>query len=174
MIKIIVIDSIAFHYRSSTSSQGDYMSRTRSLTSIASFLSDLASQHQLAVVVVNQMTTKMDGSVSRDGRSMSRLVPALGESWAHCTTTRLLLSHLPTSSNSNTSCNAGQQRQSLRRCSLVKSPHKPAGCANFVVLEVGIRDPTSALVRDNGHDNNGAGVTVEIGGSAEKRRRVVS
>lgn len=126
-VRLIVIDSIAFHYRCAPPGS-DYMARTRSLATIASFLAELAVEFNVAVVAVNQMTTKVGASAMPDSSesSDSRLVPALGESWAHATTTRLLLSR-----NDN---------ESVRRCTLVKSPHKAAGTALYQVRESGIRD----------------------------------
>jgi len=112
------------------------MARTRSLATVASILSDVASSFEVAVVVINQMTTKFGApnpgataAASSCGETQSRLVPALGESWAHATTTRLVLS-MPSSSHS----------QTYRTCTLVKSPHKPCGSATYKVLEAGIRD----------------------------------
>lgn len=95
------------------------MARTRSLTKIAAFLADVASQFDVAVVAINQMTTKVGDN------DTSKLVPALGESWGHATTTRVLLS---------------DQGDDIRRCTLVKSPHKAAGSAIYRVVECGIRD----------------------------------
>lgn len=106
---------------------GNYMARTRSLSTVASLLVDIASSFDIAVVVINQMTTKFGVSGAAPGES--RLVPALGESWAHATTTRLVLS-------SNLSSSA----QAQRTCTLVKSPHRPPGTATYKVLECGIRD----------------------------------
>jgi RAD51-like protein 2 len=123
-IKLIVIDSIAFHYRAITpTSPNYYLERTKQLTSLASHLSDLAQTHHLAVVCINQMTTKLFPDKS------STMVPALGESWAHSVTTRLLLEQ----STNNTS---------HRTCTLVKSPHRPSGKAHFQVLPQGIRGMT--------------------------------
>jgi RAD51-like protein 2 len=131
-VKLIVIDSIAFHYRSITpTNQNYYIQRTKALTQLAAFLGDLATNYELAVVVINQMTTKIDSN-----NNSSRCVPALGESWAHATTTRLLLSN---NNNNNSNNNASDHRQQ-RTCTLVKSPNKPAGTANYQVLDIGIRD----------------------------------
>lgn len=105
------------------------MARTRSLSTIASLLSDIATSFDVAVVVINQMTTKF-GSNAGTGQAESRLVPALGESWAHATTTRLVLS----------SSSAASQNRAHRTCSLIKSPHRPCGTATYKVLECGIRD----------------------------------
>jgi RAD51-like protein 2 len=93
------------------------------LAVIASLLSEIASTFDVAVVVINQMTTKVGGRQTDD----TRLVPALGESWAHATTTRLILSQSPTNPDSRT-------------CTLVKSPHKPIGTEAYAVTEYGIRD----------------------------------
>uniref|UniRef100_A0A6S9BBP6 Rad51-like C-terminal domain-containing protein n=1 Tax=Ditylum brightwellii TaxID=49249 RepID=A0A6S9BBP6_9STRA len=87
------------------------------------------------------MTTKVGSGSSADVVSTSggdlndttKLVPALGESWAHATTTRLLLDFMPSG---------------VRCCRLVKSPHKAAGTALYDVTENGIRDvPPSSLPR---------------------------
>ena len=128
-VKLVVIDSIAFHYRSATPNDREYyLQRTQNLTNLASFLGDLATKYQLAVVAINQMTTKVDESTNT-----SRCVPALGESWAHATTTRLLLT-------TSSSQHHGSDRPQERTCTLVKSPHKPPGTAQYQVLDIGIRD----------------------------------
>jgi RAD51-like protein 2 len=120
-VRLVIVDSIAFHYRCDTA---DYMARTRSLTSLAAFLADLANNHSVAVVVVNQMTTKIGA------QGEFKYVPALGESWAHATTTRLLLSSATHADD-----------PSVRQCTLLKSPHKATGTALFQVRECGVRDP---------------------------------
>lgn len=126
-IRLVVVDSIAFHYRSSN----DYLGRSRSLSNIASLLSDMATRYNLAVVVVNQMTTKINGD-------SSRVVPALGESWAHAVTTRLVIEQ-----------QQQHYQESIRLCRLVKSPHKPCSVSYFDVREIGIRDvPKQATGKD--------------------------
>ena len=99
-VKLIVIDSIAFHFRAVIpTSSSYYVQRTKTLTALAAYLGDLAQQHDLAVVVINQMTTKMsnnntngngNGNDNSSGISNAgvSVVPALGESWAHATATR--------------------------------------------------------------------------------------
>jgi RecA/RadA recombinase len=120
-VKLLVMDSIAFHYRVNASDK----SRTKSLARIASMLADMAVKYDMAVVVINQMTMKLQGLLSGGGGEVgsgggssggggmeeeswmesrtnttntttattsSVLVPALGESWAHAMTTRLWLS----------------------------------------------------------------------------------
>lgn len=115
-VRLILIDSMAFHHRAlplntttATTNNDYFVGRTRMLTSQASLLSDLAQRQGLAVVALNQMTTKTDESV-----------PALGESWAHAVTTRLLLGYSGT-------------------CTLTKSPRLPSESAQYQIQEVGIR-----------------------------------
>lgn len=151
-VRVVVIDSIAFHYRCAAL-HSDFKSRTRQLAWVAAYLSDLSANYDLAVVAVNQMTTKVGAGVGFSGgadpseKLDSRLVPALGESWAHSTTTRLLLTvdggfqaiAMGNTSTGRGSFDGGNATQ-VRRCRLVKSPHKAAGTAAFQVLEQGIRD----------------------------------
>jgi len=112
-IRLIVIDSMAFHYRAAPP-DSDFVRRTRSLVSQAAHLAELAVKYELAVVCMNQMTTKLGG----------HLVPALGESWAHAVTTRLVLS---------------KGNETVRSIQLVKSPELPVGSADYQITESGIR-----------------------------------
>lgn len=100
------------------------------------------------------MTTKIGsnigGSAGNDSNAdmfnnNSSVVPALGESWAHSTATRLLLMFDNSLENGNDSGGSmygdeyGIQGQ-RRLCKLVKSSHRAAGIASFCVTEFGLRD----------------------------------
>ncbi|KAL2609133.1 hypothetical protein R1flu_027706 [Riccia fluitans] len=113
-VRLIVIDSVTFHFR-----QGfdDMALRTRLLSTLSQKLMALAQQHDLAVVVVNQVTNK----ITSEG---SEVVPALGESWSHACTNRLILYW-----------NDGQ-----RFASLFKSPSRPNATAAYDVSAQGITD----------------------------------
>lgn len=94
------------------------------------------------MVVINQMTSKASfGSepsemeVNSADFGSTKLIPALGESWAHATTTRLLLMKDP---NSNGFCDRDRHI-----CKLVKSGNKPCGTAFFTVTKSGVRDCVS-------------------------------
>lgn len=80
-VRLLVIDSVAFPFRQHFD---DLSQRTRLLNGLAQQLIAMATSHNIAVVMTNQMTTRL-----RDGQS--QLVPALGESWGHAPTIRLLL-----------------------------------------------------------------------------------
>ncbi|KAJ1908707.1 hypothetical protein IWQ60_011573 [Tieghemiomyces parasiticus] len=96
--RLIVIDSIAFPFRAGFT---DMAQRARQLSTVAQLLSQLARHHELVVVLMNQMTTKMgfgsgggdldDTSGSSSHQQHQHLVPALGESWGHVCNHRVAL-----------------------------------------------------------------------------------
>jgi RecA/RadA recombinase len=138
-VKIVVIDSLAFHYRVASSinnnNKGNFLSTTTSLTRMAAFLQELASEFDLAVLALNHLTNKIDKDST--GAGGMKLVPALGESWAHSVTSRLMIDfyhrHVP-----NGASHGGAMGE-VRTCSLIKSPHKPNGTALFMITDKGIR-----------------------------------
>lgn len=67
-VRLVVLDSVTFHFRQEFD---DYAVRTRLLTSMAQQLHAVARSHRCAVVLVNQVTTRMR-------RGEGHLVPALG------------------------------------------------------------------------------------------------
>lgn len=166
-VKLIIIDSIAFHFRAVTPTDSNYyFQRTKTIVNLAAFLSDVASEYNVAVVAINQMTTKLGDGGRRAAPSSSslstKIVPALGESWAHATATRLLLSHERScgerenedegDSYDDDDKDLANKRQGgtdnrrvqHRICTLVKSTNRPSGTARFRILEIGIRDPPPA------------------------------
>ncbi|XP_035512200.1 DNA repair protein RAD51 homolog 3-like [Morone saxatilis] len=80
-VRLLVIDSVAFPFRRHFD---ELSQRTRLLNGLAQQLIALATSREIAVVITNQMTTRLRGG-------QSQLVPALGENWGHAPTTRLLL-----------------------------------------------------------------------------------
>ncbi|XP_041655570.1 DNA repair protein RAD51 homolog 3 [Cheilinus undulatus] len=80
-VRLLVIDSVAFSFRQHF---GELSQRTRLLNGLAQQLIAMATSHNLAVVLTNQMTTRLQGS-------KSQVVPALGENWGHAASIRLLL-----------------------------------------------------------------------------------
>lgn len=115
-IKVVVIDSIAFHFRQDFK---DMALRTTILAKVTNRLMNLATSKQVAVVSVNQVTMKPDQSSGG-----ARLVPALGESYAHACTTRVILSW----------------EDDMRTAYLYKSPRLPPGRAKYAVTNGGLRD----------------------------------
>jgi RecA/RadA recombinase len=183
-VRLIVVDSIAFHFRAVTPTNSQYyIQRTKTLIQLAAYLGDLASHYNLAVVAINQMTTKViqqqGGSNPNNGSYLSTNVPALGESWAHATTTRLLLknneffvSSTPQDdddSKNKVAIKSGvyqPQLQQERTCILVKSPNRPPGSAAFQICHEGIRDVSRK-------DNNGTASHGVQSNCSQKRRRTM-
>lgn len=120
-VKVVIIDSIAFHFRHGFV---DLALRTRVLSGIALKLMNLAKKFSLAVVLLNQVTTKYtEGSF--------QLCLALGDSWSHCCTNRLILYW-----NSNE-----------RHAYIDKSPYLRSASASYSVTSRGIRNSTSRSKR---------------------------
>nr|XP_021334840.1 DNA repair protein RAD51 homolog 3 isoform X2 [Danio rerio] len=114
LVRLVVIDSIAFPFRHDFE---DLSQRTRLLNGLAQQLIQLATQHRVAVVLTNQMTTRVSNG-------QSKLVPALGESWGHAATQRLILHW------------EGQRRLA----SLYKSPSQMEATVQYQITVQGFRD----------------------------------
>jgi hypothetical protein len=82
-IALIVIDSVTFHFRQDWPDAG---LRSRLLAGMAQDAIALAESRGLALVFMNQVTTKVAG-----GEGAGVLVPALGESWGQASSTRVAL-----------------------------------------------------------------------------------
>jgi len=124
LIKVVVIDSIAFHFRQTFSSMS---LRTQILNNIAQILMKIADKYNIAVVIMNQMTMKFQKI--NDGASVkeeSLLVPALGESWGHASTNRFILSTT--------------EDKIVRKIFLQKSPNNQQGVAYYQITNNGVRD----------------------------------
>jgi RAD51-like protein 2 len=129
-IKVIIIDSIAFHLRSEYT---DMSARTRSLAEMAQKLMALATAKEVAVILMNQVTTKVikvhttttttTTNNNNNNAVVTRLVPALGDSWAHAATNRIVL----------------YWKDGTRQAFVYKSPTRPAATAEYTVTQDGVR-----------------------------------
>lgn len=136
-IKLIVIDSIAFHFRQGLQ---ENLSRSRILSNIAQILHDIAYKYHIAIVVTNHVTTRFETS------SISHIVPALGEQWSHCITNRIMLHWDNNDVQTCLSNNLESILKSIQRkrfATLVKSPNRPKKTAEYQILEIGVRDVQS-------------------------------
>lgn len=130
-IRLVVVDSIAFPFRatpcpsmdpskSNTHRETDaqfYATRNRQLANLAAKLGELAHVHNVAVIAINQMSSKFQQD------EKCHFVPALGQVWAHAVTTSLELS----------------RTSGRHRCVLRKSPRAAAGQADFALVAAGVR-----------------------------------
>lgn len=123
-IKLVVIDSIAFHFRHGFTDLG---LRARLLMAAAQALNEVASARELAVVLVNQVTTSMAAAGQGGGGGATLLKPALGESWSHAASNRVMLSW----------------RDGGRVAELVKSTAHASAAVPYEVNAHGVRDRKS-------------------------------
>ena len=85
---------------------------------------------------MNQVTTKLGGGGGGGGPeggggaqdAAARLVPALGDSWAHAATHRVIL----------------HWHEGRRRAFIYKSPTQPAAAAEYTVTREGVRGLTAS------------------------------
>lgn len=114
-VRLVILDSVAFHFRHSGGKQDV---RSHTVKAMARGLTAVASSHDVAVVVTNHITHRRDAN-----SGAFTLVPALGETWSHACTTRVLL----------------HWEGALRAASVVKSSTRPPGACIFSVTAEGIR-----------------------------------
>lgn len=119
-VKLILLDSIAYPFRRDFP---DMFVRTRSLLPMAQNLANIAEKFNLAVVMMNQVTTKITNNNANSGSKDSILIPSLGESWAHICTYRMILFY----------------KEKYRYCHLYKSPSSKSIYHPFLINEYGIR-----------------------------------
>ncbi|XP_067570202.1 DNA repair protein RAD51 homolog 3 isoform X5 [Pseudorca crassidens] len=118
-VRLVIVDGIAFPFRHDLD---DLPLRTRLLNGLAQQMISLANNHRLAVILTNQMTTKID-------KNQALLVPALGESWGHAATIRLIF-------------HWDQKRSRL--ATLYKSPSQKDATVLFQITPQGFRDAVVA------------------------------
>ncbi|XP_054857473.1 DNA repair protein RAD51 homolog 3 isoform X1 [Eublepharis macularius] len=124
-VRLVVIDGVAFPFRHDFE---DLSLRTRLLNGLAQQLITIANDHTLAVVLTNQMTTRI-------GQNCSSLVPALGDSWGHAATIRVIL----------------HWENKQRLATLYKSPSQKESTVPYCVTPHGFRDvqlPSPALAEN--------------------------
>ena len=153
-VKLIVVDSVAFHFRHGFD---DMANRSRMLSKMSQDLNKMASDFKLAIVVVNQVTTKFvfNKPNGAGGKSKSAvLVPALGESWSHAATNRVELFW----------------SRGIRQARLVKSPSQKLNTVAYAVTPRGIRGVKRVLSENNKQVVGVKRAASEINDSNERRQ----
>ena len=84
-IRLVILDSIAFHMRQDT--QGDLTKKQHALANMFQALTKLAFEKRCAVCVTNHVTVRKSGDDNRE----ARVVPALGDLWAHIPAERFFI-----------------------------------------------------------------------------------
>ncbi len=119
-IKLLIIDSIASHYRTEFTGTERLPERQQKIMKFAERLSQIAEFHNLAVVVTNQVLMNPD-----DIFSGHKIEPALGLAWAHRPQQRIFLR---------------KAKSRARIARLFDSPRFPEQECIFYITEKGIVD----------------------------------
>lgn len=134
-VRLVIVDGIAFPFRHDLD---DLSLRTRLLNGLSQQMISLANNYKLAVILTNQMTTRID-------KNQALLVPALGESWGHAATIRLIF----------------HWDQNRRLATLYKSPSQKENTVQFEITPQGFRDAVATA----------CSLTTESSLSSRKRSR---
>lgn len=125
-VRVIIMDSVAFHFRRGFK---DYSLRARLLTGLAQDLLKIGNDYDVAVVVMNQVTTKIGPRV--ENKDDSSLTPALGESWSHACTNRVMLYW---------------DDHGARHAKILKSPSQKVADVVYYVTGTGVRDDADGKI----------------------------
>lgn len=120
---LLVVDSATALYRTDYSGRGELSARQMSLAKFLRNLQKLADEHQIAVVITNQVVAKVDNSF---GGGMDK-IPIGGHIMAHAAQTRLYLR---------------KGAKENRICKIYDSPNLPESEATYSITDGGISDPS--------------------------------
>jgi len=121
---LMIVDSIMSLFRNEFCGRGELAERQQKLSKHLSELLRVATEYNLAVVIMNQVMAD-PGAMAMFGPSIK---PVGGHILAHAATTRI---HLK------------KGRESNRLAKIFDSPSIPEGEAGFSITEGGIADPTA-------------------------------
>ena len=121
---LMIVDSIMALFRTEFSGRGDLAERQQKLGKHLSYLTRIATEHNVAVVIVNQCMAD-PGAMAMFGPSIK---PIGGHILAHAATTRIMLK---------------KGRDTNRTAKIFDSPSLPEAEAGFSISEGGIDDPVS-------------------------------
>lgn len=120
---LLVVDSATALYRTDYSGRGELAARQMSLAKFLRNLQRLADEHQIAVVITNQVVAKVDNGF---GGGMDK-IPIGGHIMAHAAQTRLYLR---------------KGAKENRICKIYDSPSLPESEATYAITDGGISDPS--------------------------------
>ena len=132
-IKLLIVDSIAFHFRYPLLEDVNSNKKTTAtLQSIAQKLQVITNKYKLVTIVTNQMTTR----IKEGDLEIGELIPALGESWSHACSNCVLLDYVQPKTADNK-----DSKRIVRSLKLIKSSKVPCSeRALYCITSDGIRD----------------------------------
>jgi RAD51-like protein 1 len=136
-VRLVVLDSIAAPARRDFGS-GSAPQRAAIIFQCAQTLKRLADQLHLAVVIINQVGAV--GNAQEDGDQGTNRA-ALGTSWHHCLSTRILMEYQNSLASDGALVNQGQSPGGeVRQATIVKSNLTGQACIPFEVSALGVSD----------------------------------
>lgn len=130
-IKLIVVDSIAAHFRSDYEGH-EMFKRAQHISGVGSLLFKYSKTYHIPVVCINQVTNSMNP----DGR---QLIPSLGLTWSNLVTTRLMLSRTPRTIVIQQDSARGPLETVVREMEIIFAPHLPAMTVPYVIDHEGMK-----------------------------------
>ena len=119
-VRLIIIDSIASHFRSEYHGKEQLIERQQKIMALAEKLQKYADSYDLAIITTNQVLASIDNYLA--GKVAE---PALGYAWGHRPQTRIWLRKLKGNS---------------RVARIIDSPELPEKEATFYITDEGITD----------------------------------
>lgn len=120
---LLIVDSATALYRSEFTGRGELCARQHHLSRFLRHLQTLTDEYGIAVVITNQVVSKVDGMSSMFGGAEK--IPIGGNIMAHSSQTRLAFR---------------KGRGESRICKIIDSPNLPPSEAVFAITEGGIDD----------------------------------
>ena len=119
-VRLIIIDSMASHFRSEFHGKEQLIERQQKIMAHAEKLQKFADSYDLAIVTTNQVLASIDNYLA--GKVAE---PALGYAWGHRPQTRIWLR---------------KQKGNVRIARIIDSPELPEKEATFYITDEGITD----------------------------------
>ena len=119
-VRLIIIDSIASHFRSEYHGKEQLIERQQKIMAHAEKLQKYADSYDLAIITTNQVLASIDNYLA--GKVAE---PALGYAWGHRPQTRIWLR---------------KQKGNVRIARIIDSPELPEKEATFYITDEGITD----------------------------------
>ena len=119
-VRLVIIDSIASHFRSEYHGKEQLIERQQKIMAHAEKLQRYADSYDLAIITTNQVLASMDSFLS--GKAAE---PALGYAWGHRPQTRIWLR---------------KAKGNARIARIIDSPELPEKEATFYISDEGISD----------------------------------